>query len=279
MSSLTALERRQFEDLFEMGEGYVLDFSNSSFAEFFRNDMGVAIYADKYSSTGDSKARRLRTFWEVEPDELVGKALKGLLGYWRYEHQEPTVNQKQRMEGCQKIVERLLGRQPVQGTPEDQFLQQDYGMASFDAVDIDPTVLPILKSRWSEATRCAKSGAPLATIILCGSILEGLLLGQALSHPQQFNQARCSPKDQSGKVKQFQEWKLGQFIDVAHELGYLKLDVKEFSVVLRDFRNYIHPYPQMSAQFDPDWRTAEICIQVLKAAASDLSGRHLGQKS
>lgn len=256
-----------------MGEGYVLDFSNASFAEFFRRDVGVPIYADKYSGAGDSKARRLRIFWEIEPDELVGKALKGLLGYWRYEHQEPTTNQKQRMEGCQKIVERLLGRQPAQDTPEDQFLGSDFGTVSFDEIGIDSSILPILKSRFAEAMQCLNNGAPLAATIVCGSILEGLLLGQALAYPQQFNQALCSPKDGSGKVRQFQDWKLAQLIDAAHELGYLKLDVKEYSHVLRDFRNYIHPYEQMSSHFDPDEHTARICIQVLKAAIADLSGK------
>jgi hypothetical protein len=76
-------------------------------------------------------------------------------------------------------------------------------------------------------------------------------------------------------VKQFSEWTLAQFIDVACELGYLKLDIKKFGHALRDFRNYIHPYQQMSSRFDPDHHTAEICLQVLRAAIAGLSGnRH-----
>lgn len=256
-----------------MAGGYVLDFTNASYAEFFRRDVGVTIYADKYNSAGDSKARRLRTFWDIEPDELVGKTLNGLLEYWKYEHQQPSAVEKERMESCHKIVERLLGSQPAHGTPEGRFLQLDYGAVSFDEINIDPSVLPILKSRCAEAIQCLNNGAPLAATILCGSILEGLLLGQALSYPQQFNQTQCAPKDASGKVKPFHEWKLAQLIDTAHELGYLKLDVKEYSHVLRDFRNYIHPYEQMSSHFDPDEHTARICIQVLKAAIADLSGK------
>ena len=46
----------------------------------------------------------------------------------------------------------------------------------------------------------------------------------------------------------------------------LKEDVKQFSYVLRNFRNYIHPYQQMMTQFSPDKHTALICFQVLKAA-------------
>ena len=74
------------------------------------------------------------------------------------------------------------------------------------------------------------------------------------------------------RVKQLHEWGLANFIDVACELGYLKLHVKKFSHALRDFRNYIHPYEQMSSGVRPDKHAAEICLQVLKAAVATLSG-------
>lgn len=59
---------------------------------------------------------------------------------------------------------------------------------------------------------------------------------------------------------------MSNFIDVSYEVGFLKEDVKKFSHSLRDFRNYIHPYQQMSIGFQPDEHTAKICFQVLKAA-------------
>ena len=61
-----------------MGSGYVLDFTNTSFERFF-NDFGVDIYDDRYKFHGNSKANRLRAFWDIEPDELVGRVLFGLL--------------------------------------------------------------------------------------------------------------------------------------------------------------------------------------------------------
>jgi hypothetical protein len=39
---------------------------------------------------------------------------------------------------------------------------------------------------------------------------------------------------------------------------------------MRDFRNYIHPYQQLSSNFDPDEHTAKMCLQVLNAVISDL---------
>lgn len=110
------------------------------------------------------------------------------------------------------------------------------------------------------------SKASLACIFLCGSSLEGILLGVAANNPQKFNQAKASPKGRNGKVLQFPEWSLSNFIDVAKETGFINEDVKKFSHALRDFRNYIHPHEQASKCFNPDEHTAKLCWQVLKLA-------------
>lgn len=265
------IERECLEELFGMSSGYVLDFSNRTFAEFFRETAGVDIYASKYAVNGDSKARRLRAFIELEPDPLVGTTLSELLEYWRYKTPQPNTRETDFHERAKQVVGRLLGKeaQPVDSGLD--FLKKDFGPASLQKIPSAGPLAPILEARLAEAMRCLQAGAPLAVIFHCGSILEGLLLGVASANPQQFNQAPNSPKDKGGNVKQFHEWSLAQFIDVACELDHLKLDVKKFSHALRDFRNYIHPYEQMSARFNPDKHTAEICLQVLKAAIASLS--------
>ena len=79
MSSLTQIEKRIFERLFDMGGGYVLNFSNRTFQEFFLDSVGIDIYTSKYDYASGSKANRLRRFWSAEPDHVVRKALRGLL--------------------------------------------------------------------------------------------------------------------------------------------------------------------------------------------------------
>ena len=273
MSSLKAVEKKLFEELFEMESGYVLDFTNNEFAEFFRESAKVDIYSPKYNiNNGDSKAKRLRAFWEIEPDTLVGKVLTELLEVSQFNASrkglpEDSLQYKKAI----RIVDRLTGRQHDTEVNEQDFLNRQFLSISIKQLSIDPNVVTVLEARWAEAQHCIAS-APLATIFLCGSILEGTLLGVALQNPREFNQASYSPKDKDNKVKPFQDWSLAQFIDVAHELGMLKLDVKKFSHDLRDFRNYIHPYQQLASKFTPDKHTAEICLQVLKAAIADLTG-------
>ena len=271
MSSLKMLERNCLEEIFGMGGGYVMDFSNRTFREFFRESVRVDIYSEKYAATGASKANRLRAFIELEADPFVGKTLSDLLEYWRYKTPQPDINERALAERAKQIVERLIGKSVSPRDSGQEFLKQDFGPIAFQKIPTAGPLVPILESRLSEAIRCLKADSPLAVIFHCGGILEGLLLGLANANPQQFNQAPNSPKDKADNVKQLHEWTLAQFIDVACELGYLSLDVKKFSHGLRDFRNYIHPYEQMSSRFNPDRHTAEICLQVLKAAIASLS--------
>ena len=137
---------------------------------------------------------------------------------------------------------------------------------------IDAQVVPIVKERLDEARRAMGAGAYLSVMFLCGSVLECVLLGAARQDPASFNRAKATPKAADGSPKRFCEWSLTRLIDVACEVKVLKLDVKEFGHGLRDFRNYIHPYQQMTSDFTPDEHTAKICFQVLKAALASLAG-------
>jgi hypothetical protein len=149
---------------------------------------------------------------------------------------------------------------------EAKFLNQNY-VIKVDQLNIPTSLQPIINERLEEINKCMIAQCPLAAIFLSGSTLEGILLSLATSYPKSFNQANSAPIDKkTGSKKKFDSWSLKDYIDVAYELGYLREDVKKFSHVLRDFRNYIHPYEQMTHKFNPDIHTAEICFQVLKAA-------------
>lgn len=154
---------------------------------------------------------------------------------------------------------------------EDDFLKNEFNEIVLDKLGLDSVITETLNIRFDEIKKCMTIKAPISVIFLSGSSLEGILLGIASKHPRNFNQSNSSPKDKEGKVKPYHEWTLSNFIDTAHEIGLLKEDVKKFSHSLRDFRNYIHPYEQVSARFNPDEHTAKICLQVLKAAIFQLS--------
>ncbi|MBU0705642.1 hypothetical protein KJ657_04000 [Patescibacteria group bacterium] len=278
MSSLTFLEKNNFEKLFGMNSGYVLDFTNRTFHEFFADSAKINIYDDKYNNGSGSKANRLRVFWQLEPDNIVAKSLKDLLDYWISTKEEVSTQDKSIFNQCKKATERLLGH-AVKFTDdnsseisETEFIHKEFKGISIDKLDLDGVITGILKQRMDEIRKCLNSKSPLATIFLCGSVLEGVLLGIATRQPKLFSESTASPKDKkTGKVKQFDQWSLGNFIDVAFELNLIQLDVKKFSHSLRDFRNYIHPYQQAVSNFDPSQHTSKICWQVLQAVIFQLT--------
>lgn len=153
---------------------------------------------------------------------------------------------------------------------ENEFLSREFTNVDLRVLKLENAITDVLQCRIKEIEKCFSSGSPLAVILLAGSALEGILLGVAIQHPRQFNSAKSSPKDSSSKVKPFHEWNLSGFIDVARELGLIQHDTHKFSHSLRNFRNYIHPFEQMSSGFSPREHTAKICLQVLRAAIHEI---------
>lgn len=100
MSNLTSLEKRKFEKFLGMGTGYVLDFSNRSFAEFVLGSTGHHIFDVRYEYASGSKANRLRAFWQREDNAIVGKLMDDMLDYSEAAGAE--------LEVCRLIVARLL---------------------------------------------------------------------------------------------------------------------------------------------------------------------------
>ncbi len=105
MSDLTFFEKQKLEKVLGMASGYVLGLSDRTFAEFVRESTGLDIDEDKYHVNGRSKAKRLRTFWQIEPNVVVGKLLCDLLNYSEDKGAQAQI--------CRLIVGRLLAGEPA----------------------------------------------------------------------------------------------------------------------------------------------------------------------
>lgn len=245
-----------------MRPGYVLNFSNAKFEEFFKTTAGVEIYDKKYLRDSGSKANRLRAFWEKASDESVAQVLDELLRIWRRAGSAGEAPEDEDYKEATKIIARLRGEEKASRLCKDICVENL-------PID-DPKLAQILKSRLEQAQSCLES-APLGAIFLLGSVLEGALLGIASKNSEKFKTASKAPKGKKGERKPLKRWSLAQLIDVAHEVGFLRADVEKFSHGLRDFRNYIHPLEQLEAKFEPNYRSASLCMRALCAAMEDLS--------
>lgn len=84
MSSLRSVDLSLIDEILRGGEkGYVLDFSNRTFADFFVRELNIDIDAPEYAAEGSSKAKRLRCFLGKVDDGTAARALRAL-----WEHRE-----------------------------------------------------------------------------------------------------------------------------------------------------------------------------------------------
>lgn len=153
---------------------------------------------------------------------------------------------------------------------EEDFIIKDFEEISIEEISIDNDLKNVLSLRLQEVKLSLSVNAPLSSIVICGSILEGIFLGLALQSPKIFNQAKKAPKNEENKTKQFRFWSLNDFIEVGYEIKLLDENVKKFSHNLRDFRNYIHPHEQLVKEFNPNMQTAKISWNVLKLAMEQI---------
>jgi len=135
---------------------------------------------------------------------------------------------------------------------------------------IMPEMDKIIQDRWLEVQKCQHAGAYLSSIIMMGSILEALLLARSSISPNKAYIASAAPKDKNGKNIPIHDWTLNALIDVAAEIGWIKIDRKNFGHALRDSRNVVHPWHHVKVKADFDKSTSEMCWHVLKASVDDL---------
>lgn len=124
MASLKMTDMLLIKDVFETKPGYVLDFSDRTFSDFFNIELDINIDEPYYSQSGGSKGKRFRFLLQNVEDVIAAKVLRGL---WEYREalrarsgqQEDVPNAKSQLE---KLIQRLEGRT---STDEKQSVQPD----------------------------------------------------------------------------------------------------------------------------------------------------------
>ncbi len=147
----------------------------------------------------------------------------------------------------------------------------------FAALIADTQMVEILRRRWRETVVCIGAPAPLAATVMMGGLLEALLLARVNSVPDKsvVFRARTAPKDSQGKTRALKEWGLKDYLDVAHEHGWIRQSAKDVGQVLRDYRNYVHPEKERAHGMVLDAADASMFLTVFCSIAEQVaaSGR------
>ena len=112
MGNIGSIDMMFLNDVFGMGGGYVLNFSDRTFSEFFREELQIDIDDPLYARNGGSKAKRLRCFLQTVDKPTVARALKALWAYrealqQRSGQTDDVQNARARF---QSLINRLEGR-------------------------------------------------------------------------------------------------------------------------------------------------------------------------
>jgi len=144
---------------------------------------------------------------------------------------------------------------------------------SFDSLVRDPVMRQVLARRWEECTRCVSAKAPLAATVMMGGLLEALLLARVHRQTDKtsvFRAASAPHEGKTGKPLMLQEWTLRNYIDVAHELGWITSSAKDLGEVVRDYRNYIHPHKELTHGVHLEDHDARLFWEIAKGITRQL---------
>lgn len=104
MTKIRAIDMILLDDIFEMGGGYVLNFSGRTFAQFFAVELGIDIGDPAYAQNGGSKSKRLRYFLQAVDRPTVVRTLNAL---WHYrEALRQHLGQADKIEDAKGLVRR-----------------------------------------------------------------------------------------------------------------------------------------------------------------------------
>lgn len=176
------------------------------------------------------------------------------------------------LEGFSEIKNALIALRGSILAPATQLRTSD-APPSFANLAADPIMQSILTRRWDECQKCVQVGAFLAATVMMGGLLEALLVARAnrLKDKSVLFKCKTTPIDsKTGKPLDLRQWTLAPYIDVAHELGWITRSAKDVAVVLRDYRNYVHPEKERSHGVQLGPADAQMFWELTKSLAHQL---------
>lgn len=83
MANIRSVDMMLLDKIFDMEDGYVLDFSDVSMRAFYAHDLNIDIDDPQYQAEGTSKAKRTRCFLRKVSDDDAARVLRALWEYRR----------------------------------------------------------------------------------------------------------------------------------------------------------------------------------------------------
>lgn len=227
MPKLRHADIRLLDELFDMGGGYVLGFSNKTLAEFFDDSLQIDIYDERYAGDGPSKANRVRCFLKTVDAAHAVRALRALWDARKdYRERSPQPEKLANAEGrFLELLNRLQEQHPGLSTlvgiaPPlifDVARLQSLRAELYELYKLDPQPRGYAFEKWLAAFAAAYQMTPRASFRLTGEQIDGSF---ALHHETYLLEAKwqsqkCDAADLrafNAKVEDKAHWSRGLFL-------------------------------------------------------------------
>lgn len=226
---IRSIDSRLIDDLFGMGGGYVLDFSNRTFSTFFKEELGVNIDDPRFAADGTSKANRLRCFLNFSDQQTKVRTLRAL---WEYREADRRRNRAEETvidaQGeFNRLIQRLGGStstQPLQAATLDRMKIDDLKAKLLEVSALAPQARGYAYERFLKQLFDLNGLSGRASFRLVGEQIDGsfelasetyLLEAKWEGEPTGANELRAF----NGKVEEKAAWSRGLFVS---ESGFSK---------------------------------------------------------
>lgn len=150
--------------------------------------------------------------------------------------------------------------------------------SSLFAFVIDEKLRTQLESDWREANVLHSVNAWKSCVVICGGILEGLLIDVLQAHS--VNAKRTYKKlFQNKTLSTISRWSLEDMVDVAKDLHIIGKGSFHLSHALRQYRNLIHPTKQVAEGVEITIDSANIGISSIRTFANEINHYYNSNKS
>lgn len=163
-------------------------------------------------------------------------------------------------------------RMNQQINPQINIQEFDFGFIQ------DEEIKKLLIKDWIELQKAFKNELYKSTIILCGTILESILI-DTLSKIEEkakgnYYQKYLEGKDKGNKSPEIEKWQFYQLIEISKEQGIISIDVSKLSHTIRDYRNLIHQWVHKREGLQINSNVANTVVNLLAIAYNDILEWH-----
>lgn len=203
---------------------------------------------------------------DADDQELLGSIDIYLEKYrsWKNDYEKRWV------QGVEKLAEEW---EKKQGNLQVGMPQFDFGFVR------DGEIKRLIIEVWKEAQKAFHNKLGRSTVVLCGAILEALLIDalSCIKEEAKLSYVKCF-KNKGNSPPEIENWKLYQLVEIAKQQGIISNDVAKLSGIIKEYRNLIHLWAQKRKQLQPDLHVASAVVSLLTIAYNNTLGWHKKRK-